>query len=308
MKRSNFAYFLPLALVSLARAQGTVQDLWNLPDYPDYTTFFTAGETVNISWQPGLVSQFPYFCGDCDILNVDLWLTASAYTRRLGAGLDVNRTMWFNWTINLDNEDIEESSDWTLRFLPADVQWGDNDQEISSAKFNINPAPEEDEDEPSSSSTPSPTPTATTLPGTPSATTPGDSGNNNDSDDSLSTGAKAGIGVGAGAGGLIIIALAFLLWRRLRALPAHKAPGADNIAGVYNDLHHPPPPGPEIRQPEEYFAGAGMVKPPPTGFAVPSTPPTELHGDAAAEMDAGADGQRVPAELDAGTHETGARR
>jgi hypothetical protein len=84
MKRSNLAYFLPVALVPLARAQGTVQDLWNLPDYPDYTTFFTAGETVNISWQPGLVDQFPYFCSDCDILNVDLWLTASAYTRRLG--------------------------------------------------------------------------------------------------------------------------------------------------------------------------------------------------------------------------------
>ncbi|CEL08365.1 hypothetical protein ASPCAL11516 [Aspergillus calidoustus] len=305
MKRSSLTHFLPLALVPLARAQGTVQDLWNLPDYPDYTTFFTAGDTVNISWQPGLVDQFPYFCGDCDILNVDLWLTASAYTRRLGAGLDVNRTMWFNWTINLDNQDVEESRDWTLRFLPADVQWGDNDQEISSAKFNINPAPEEDE--PSSSSTPLPTSTTATVPGTPSATTPGDSGNGDDSDDSLSTGAKAGIGVGAGAGGLIIVALAFLLWRRLRALPAHKAPGADNTAGAYNDLHHPPPPGVETQQPEGYFAGAGMAKP-PAAFAGPPAPLSELHGDAATEMDAGADGQRVPAELDAGTQETGAQR
>jgi hypothetical protein len=198
--------------------------------------------------------------------------------------------MWFNWTINLDNEDVEESSDWTLRFLPADVQWGENDQEISSAKFNINPAPEEDE--PSSSPTPSPTPTATTLTGAPSATTPGDSGDNDDSDDSLSTGAKAGIGVSAGAGGLIIIALAFLLWRRLRALPAQ---GADNTAGAYNNLHHPPPPGAETQQPEGYFAGAGMAKPPPAVFAVPPAPLSELHGDAAAEMDAGADGQRTPA-------------
>ncbi|KAL2854220.1 hypothetical protein BJY01DRAFT_42835 [Aspergillus pseudoustus] len=304
MKRINIAYFMPLALAPLARAQGTVQDLWNLPDYPDYTTFFTAGETVNISWQPGLVSQFQFFCADCDILNVDLWLTASAYTRRLGAGLDVSRTRWFNWTINLDNDDVETSRDWTLRFLPANVQWGGTDQEISSAKFNINPAPEEEE--PSSTPSPSSTPPATTLPGTPSATTPGDSGDNNGGD-SLSTGAKAGIGVGVSAGGLIIIALAFLLWRRLRALPAHKAPGAGN-AGVYNDLHHPPPPGAEVQQPEGYFVAAPMAKPPPAAFVVPSAPPSELHGDAAAEMDAGSDGQRAPVELDARAHNTGAPR
>ncbi|KAL3465302.1 hypothetical protein BJX64DRAFT_61717 [Aspergillus heterothallicus] len=298
MKRTNLACFLPLALAPLARAQGTVQDLWNLPDYPDYTTFFTAGETVNISWQPGLVDQFQFFCSDCDILNVDLWLTASAYTRRLGAGLDVNRTMWFNWTIKLDNDDVEASSDWTLRFLPADIQWGENDEEISSAKFNINPAPEEEE--PSSTSSPSPTPTTTTPPGSPSSTTPGDSGNN-DGSDSLSTGAKAGIGVGVSAGGLIIIALAFLLWRRLRALPAHKAPTAAT-AGVYNALHHPPAPGAEAQQPGGYFAAAPMTKPPPAAFAAPSAPPSELHGDAAAEMDAGTDGQRAPAELDSGTY------
>ncbi|KAL2802639.1 hypothetical protein BJX63DRAFT_104159 [Aspergillus granulosus] len=301
MKTTSFAYFLPLALAPLVRAQGTVQDLWNLPDYPDYTSFFTSGETVNISWQPGLIDQFEFFCPDCDVNNVDLWLTASAYTRRLGAGLDINRTMWFNWTINLGNNDVEASSDWTLRFLPANIQWGDNDQEISSAKFTINPAPEEEE--PSSTSTssssPTPTPTPTTLPGLPTATSPGDSGDSNDSD-SLSTGAKAGIGVGVGAGGLIIIALAFLLWRRLRALPAQKAPGADN---AYNDLHHPPPPGAETQQPEGYLAAASMAKPPPAAFVVPSAPPSELHGDAATEMDAGADGQRAPVELDAGTHD-----
>ncbi|KAL2870049.1 uncharacterized protein BJX67DRAFT_378597 [Aspergillus lucknowensis] len=310
MKRTQLGQFLPLAFLPLAKAK-TVQDLWNLPDYPDYTTNFTAGTSVNISWQHDLVGQFQFFCEDCDVTNVDLWLTGSSYTRKLEgaslhflsaslvsftrayvfdprsqsslAGVNVNTTSSYNWTIGLSNDDVEASTDWTLRFLPADIQWGVNNQEISSAKFNINPRPPQS----SPTASPSPSPTAT------SPANPGD-----EEDGGLSTGAKAGIGVGVGAGGLIIIALAFLLWRRLRALPDHKTPGAAAAAG-YNDLYHPPPPG-EIQQyqAQEGFYAPPLVKTPPA----PPAPPSELHGDAARELDAGTDGQRAPVELDASTH------
>ncbi|KAL2831791.1 hypothetical protein BDW59DRAFT_125268 [Aspergillus cavernicola] len=290
----NLVTFLPLALLPLVRGQGTVQDLWNLPVAPDYTTNFTAGTSVNISWSSGLVQNFAGYCEDCDVTDVDLWLTSSEYYRRLEPGVNVNTTFSYNWTINIDADDVATSTDWTLRFLPADVAWGENDQEISSSKFNIDPAPEEP------SPTPSPSPSSSSTP-TPTATTlPGDSGSG--SDDSLSTGAKAGIGVGVSAGGLIIIALAFLLWRRLRSLPAKAPDDTAAAAGAYSDFHHPPPPADGIHQlpgAEGYFA-APMAKPPV------SAPPSELPVDDTrvvngGELDAGADGQRVPVELDAST-------
>ncbi|KAL3479004.1 hypothetical protein BJX99DRAFT_95063 [Aspergillus californicus] len=290
--RPNFSYLLPLALLPLAKAQNTVQDLWNLPDYPDYTTNFTAGTSVNISWQYQLVTQFAYFCEDCDVSDVDLWLTSTGYYRRLEAGMDVNTTRSYNWTINIDAEDVASSREWTLRFLPADIAWGDNDQEISSAKFNIDPA--------AVSPSPTSTPTSSTTTTVPTATTTEDP-DSGSSDESLSTGAKAGIGVGVGAGGLIIIALAFLLWRRLRALPA-KGGSPNGAAGAYNDLHHPPPPGDGIHQvhgAEGYF-GAPVMKAVP----VAPVPLSELPGDSnARELDAGVDSQVPPAELDGSQYE-----
>jgi hypothetical protein len=76
--------FVPwAALLPLVRAEGTVQDLWNSPQYPDYTTNYTAGTTIEISWQHALAYQFQYFCESCDITNVDLWVTGSSYTRKL---------------------------------------------------------------------------------------------------------------------------------------------------------------------------------------------------------------------------------
>ncbi|KAL4872274.1 hypothetical protein BDV12DRAFT_183219 [Aspergillus spectabilis] len=282
----SFASFLPLALLPLARAQGTVQDLWDSPEYPDYTTNYTAGTTVEISWQPALATQFQFFCEDCDITNVDLWVTGTSYTRKLESGVNVNTTTSYEWEINISDEDVEASLEWTFRFLPADVSWADNDQEISSAKFNLNPRP----NTPTPSPTPSPTTTSTGGPADPTAPQPADP-NTPSEGDSLSTGAKAGIGVGVSAGGLIIIALAFLLWRRLRALPP-KGTAADPAAGAYNDLHHPPPPGDE---------GHGFYAPPPAFKAAPPAPLSELAGVEARELDAGTDSQRPPAELDGGS-------
>ncbi|KAI9374403.1 hypothetical protein BJX61DRAFT_308389 [Aspergillus egyptiacus] len=277
---------LSLVLLPWVGAQNTVQDLWNLPDYPDYTSSFTAGSTVNISWQDALVTQFAPFCPDCNINNVDLWLTSSDYYRKLESGINLTETNYYLWTVNIDDNDVENSSDWTLRFLPADVAWGSQNQEISSAKFNLDPAPE-----PSPSPTPTPTSTATTTTkseqtNTTSPTT--DPNPANSDDGGLSTGAKAGIGVGVGVGGLILIALAFFLWRRLRALPAQ---GPDATVGG------PPPMGGEMYGTSEYFAGPPMAKSAP----VPPRPPTELPGDSnASELDAGEDARRPPAELDAG--------
>ncbi|KAL4902617.1 hypothetical protein BDW74DRAFT_180719 [Aspergillus multicolor] len=299
----NLVRLVPLAvLLPLARAEGTVQDLWNSPQYPDYTTNYTAGTTIEISWQHALASQFQYFCESCDITNVDLWVTGSSYTRKLEAGVNVNESTSYEWTINLDDADVESSTEWTFRFLPADVSWGDNQEEISSAKFNLLP----DSDSSSSSTTTSTsTSTSTTTTSTTSTTTTSsptadptstapenatdgnDTTSESDSDsDGLSTGAKAGIGVGVSAGFIILAALAFLLWRRIKALPNTKATGPEGANGGYSQAH------------QGYFADPAMVK---SMHATPATvhPMTELAGDHAGEMDAGVDSQRPPVELDA---------
>lgn len=81
--RWNLVQILPLAFLPLVEAAGTVQDLWESPQYPDYTTTYTAGTTIKVSWDPDLVTQFAFFCKDCDVSNVDLWLTGTSYTRKL---------------------------------------------------------------------------------------------------------------------------------------------------------------------------------------------------------------------------------
>ncbi|RDW81683.1 uncharacterized protein DSM5745_05240 [Aspergillus mulundensis] len=305
----NLARLVPLAvLLPLARAEGTVQDLWNSPQYPDYTTNYTAGTTIEISWQHALATQFQFFCESCDITNVDLWVTGSSYTRKLEAGVNVNESTSYEWTINLDDADVEASTEWTFRFLPADVSWGDNQEEISSAKFNLLPKSDS-----SSSSTTTSTSTSTTSTSTaaststststttttsptadPTSTTPenatdsdGTTSESNSNNDGLSTGAKAGIGVGVSAGFIILAALAFLLWRRIRALPNTKATGPEGANGGYSQAH------------QGYFADPAMAK--SMHAAPPATvvPMSELAGDHAGEMDAGVDSQRPPVELDA---------
>ncbi|KAL5336713.1 hypothetical protein BJX70DRAFT_266481 [Aspergillus crustosus] len=276
----TLASFLLLALLSLARARGTVQDLWNSPDYPDYTTNYTTGTTVEVSWEHTLADQFQFFCEECDITNVDLWVTGSDYTRKLESGINVNTTLSYEWNITLSDEDAEASLDWTFRFLPADVAWGDNSEEISSAKFNLSPRPD----------TPSPTPSPTSTGGPSDPTSPAPADPNPPEDSGLSTGAKAGIGVGVSAGGLILIALAFFLWRRRRTLTP-KGGAADPTTGAYNHLHTLPPPSDE---------GDGYFAPPVMAKATPGAPLSELAGDDARELDAGVDSQRPPVELDGG--------
>ncbi|KAL4922987.1 uncharacterized protein BDV17DRAFT_30953 [Aspergillus undulatus] len=308
--RRSLIEFVPLALLPLARAEGTVQDLWNSPQYPDYTTNYQAGTTITISWQHDLATQFQFFCEDCDITNVDLWLTGSSYTRKLESGVNVNESTSYRWNINLSNEDVDASTDWTFRFLPADVSWGDNDQEISSAKFNLNPSDDDDDttssttttSTSSTTTTESPTSTTTSTTTTPPAATetPEDSEPEDPDDNGLSTGAKAGIGVGVGAGFIILAALAFLLYRRFKALP--KNPGAEAAAGGYNNIKgSPPPPGDEYGQEGAGYFAPAMAKTMPVPMQT-YTPVSELHGDVAREMDAGVDAQRPPAELDGGSY------
>ncbi|KAL4786667.1 hypothetical protein BJX76DRAFT_355023 [Aspergillus varians] len=166
---------------------------------------------------------------------------------------------------------------------------GTQNQEISSAIFDINPKPAESS---SSSATSSPTHDSTTQP---TSTTPADS-------NGLFTGAKARIGVGVSAGGLIIIALAFFLWRRSKALQNAKAPGRV-IAGGYNDIRHPPPlsdeHSPAHPGAEGYFTPVIVKVPPPKSV---SAPLSELPGNEAAELDGGSAIQLPPVELDASTH------
>lgn len=221
--------------------------------------------------------------------------------------MDVNKTTSYEWPINLDDSDIEASTEWTFRFLPADASWGTNDQEISSAKFNLDPRPST-----SSSATPSPTPDPTST--TSASSTPAATETNSDDADpdegnssTLSTGAKAGVGVGVGAGGLIIIALAFLLWKHMRALKASKAAGPGTVGGYSNINHYPPPSdgysqGNHIPQGQEGYFAPPMTKTAPLASSVTtgSVALTELPGsENAREMDAGADAQRPPVEMDA---------
>lgn len=211
--------------------------------------------------------------------------------------MDVNTTTSYEWAINLDDSDIEDSTEWTFRFLPADASWGSNDQEISSAKFNIDPRPSAS----SSSATPSPTPDPTSKTSTPSApaateTNSTDADQDDGGSSTLSTGAKAGVGVGVGAGGLIIIALAFLLWKRMRALKASKAAGPETVGG-YSNINQYPSPG------DGYFAPPKTKTAPlESSVTARSVALTELPGDEnAREMDAGRDAQRPPVEMDAST-------
>ncbi|KAL4883737.1 hypothetical protein BJY04DRAFT_184262 [Aspergillus karnatakaensis] len=293
------ASLLPLALLPLARAQ-TVQDLWNSPDYPDYTTNYTAGETVEISWERALATQFQFFCEECDISGVDLWVTASDYSSRLAAGINVNTTLSYDWDIDLSDSDVEANIDWTFRFLPADAPWGSGSQEISSAKFNLLTRPETPSPTPTpTSSTTSTTTTSTNGPTAtddPTTTPTPDPDPASGSDDGLSTGAKAGIGVGVSAGALILIALAFLLWRRFRALPPKAGAAA---GGPYNNLQHAPP----SDGGSHYVQGQGYYAPPPVvdKNKVAPVPLSELQGGYnVRELDAGVDAQRPPAELDGG--------
>ncbi|KAL3438715.1 hypothetical protein BDV09DRAFT_95427 [Aspergillus tetrazonus] len=281
------------ALLPLVRAEGTVQDLWNSPQYPDYTTSYTAGTTIEISWQHALSYQFQYFCESCDITNVDLWVTGSSYTRKLEAGMNVNETTSYEWTINLDDADVEASTQWTFRFLPADVSWGDNQEEISSARFNLLPRSDSSSTTTSTTtSTSTSTSTTTTTTSNPSATpttesaTDGESSSTENHNDGLSTGAKAGIGVGVSAGAIILAALAFLLWRRIKALPSTNAVGPEGPNGGYSQVH------------QGYFADPPMVKAAPEPVSSVVAPMSELAGDHAGEMDAGADARRPPVELD----------
>ncbi|KAL4744191.1 hypothetical protein BDV11DRAFT_4639 [Aspergillus similis] len=289
--------FVPwAALLPLVRAVGTVQDLWNSPQYPDYTTNYTAGTTIEISWQHALAYQFQFFCEDCDITNVDLWVTGSSYTRKLEAGVNVNESTSFEWTINLDDADVEASTEWTFRFLPADVSWGDNQEEISSAKFNLLPRSDSSSSTTTSTTTSTSTSTSTstrTATSTPNATPITESATDDGStssdhhNDGLSTGAKAGIGIGVSAGAIILAALAFLLWRRIKALPSAEAVRAEGPNGGYSQVH------------QGYFADVPMVKAVPEPEPAMFAPMSELAGDHAGEMDAGVDAQRPPVELDA---------
>jgi hypothetical protein len=204
--------------------------------------------------------------------------------------MNVNETTSYEWTINLDNADVEASTQWTFRFLPADVSWGDNQEEISSARFNL--LPRSDSSSTTTSSTSTSTSSSTTATSNPNATpttdsaTDGESSSTENHNDGLSTGAKAGIGVGVSAGAIILAALAFLLWRRIKALPSTNAVGPEGPNGGYSQVH------------QGYFADPPMVKAAPVPASGVVAPMSELAGDHAGEMDAGADARRPPVELD----------
>ncbi|KAL5044934.1 hypothetical protein BDW71DRAFT_208802 [Aspergillus fruticulosus] len=272
----NLVKFVPLAaLLPLAMAEGTVQDLWNSPQYPDYTTNYTAGTTIEISWQHALASQFQFYCEDCDIR---MWIS----------GVNLNKSTSYEWTINLDDADVEASTEWTFRFLPADISWGDNQEEISSAKFHLLPR-SISSSLPTTTSTTTSTSSSTSTSTTTTTSTPDATPASENATDGLSTGAKAGIGIGVGAGAIILTVLAFLLCRRIKALPNTTAVGPEGADGDggYSQVH------------QGYFVDSPVVKATPKPVSARVAPMSELVGDHAGEMDAGVDAQPPPVELDA---------
>ncbi|KAL4989820.1 hypothetical protein BDW68DRAFT_175576 [Aspergillus falconensis] len=267
----NLVKFVPLAaLLPLAMAEGTVQDLWNSPQYPDYTTNYTAGTTIEISWQHALASQFQFYCEDCDIR---MWICGLRGVAIL-ASLKTTRT--------------SRPQQNGFRFLPADISWGDNQEEISSAKFHLLPR-SISSSLPTTTSTTTSTSSSTSTSTTTTTSTPDATPASENATDGLSTGAKAGIGIGVGAGAIILTVLAFLLCRRIKALPNTTAVGPEGADGDggYSQVH------------QGYFVDSPVVKATPKPVSARVAPMSELVGDHAGEMDAGVDAQPPPVELDA---------
>ncbi|KAL4863549.1 hypothetical protein BDV12DRAFT_206392 [Aspergillus spectabilis] len=294
--------FLPLLLVQLAGAI-TVQDLWVFPRAPDFSSDITTGTTIQIRWQQELTNVFSTYCTQCDTTDVDLWLTGSNYDSKLkgtngvcrgSGGINVQTTLSYSWTVNLNASIIKSSPDWSVRFLPSGSVWnGTGGQEVTSPQFNILAPPQ-------TSSTTSPTSTTTTGTTTASSTsatatspwpavTSATANNNN----SLSSGAKAGVSVGAAVGGIFIIALFIFFWRKIRAIKSPIPP-----IQVASDSSIYPAPG-------HHTSGHYMeVQQVPVGGNymtefVAKKNPSELPVADRLEMDAGLDGQRRPFELDA---------
>ncbi|KAL4977724.1 hypothetical protein BDW66DRAFT_149753 [Aspergillus desertorum] len=209
-------------------------------------------------------SNFSY-CEDCDVTNVDLWVTESSYARKLGAGVDVNKSTSYEWVISLNGADVEASTQGTFRFLPADVSWGDNQEEISSAKFNLFPRSNSTSSLRTTSTAASTSTSTTGATSTSENATGSNSTSTNDSD-GLSTGAKAGIGVGVGASAIILAALAFLLWRRIKALLNTKAVEPEGADGGYSQVH------------QVYFLDSPTVKATPQPVSARVASMSELAG------------------------------
>jgi hypothetical protein len=136
-----------------------------------------------------------------------------------------------------------------------------------------------------SSSTP--TSNSTTATSQPTSTSP-----QSKDDNGLSPGAKAGAGVGAAVGAVVFMALLIFLWRkawkhRQRTRGIHGAPDE----GVYMSPDQHGSDGPaNAWQPamyENFTSRPALAK-----------APSELPTAGPSEMDAGADGQRGPIELD----------
>jgi hypothetical protein len=197
------------------------------------------------------------------------------------AGINVEKTFSFSWSVDLNTSSIEASPDWSFRVLPSGAIWnGTGGQEIFSSQFTILESPKTS----TTSSTSSATSTATTSNSTTATSEPTTISTPSNDGNGLSSGAKAGVGVGVAVGAVVLVALLMFFWRKVmarrqRTRGIHEAP--DGSVYISPD-HRKSRQLAQLRQPpmdEDYLSRPTLAK-------VPS------------EIDAGADGQRNPLELD----------
>jgi hypothetical protein len=226
-----------------------ISDYWL---HPRWDETVVNGSRYDIAWTADLASAFPLYCASCDTAKVDLCVQPYSTRNwnlnlaskcvpapvvicrltRLTGGININERHQYTWTIDIPAEDVKDTNDLVLRFIPFGGSC-DGDEEISSPRFSIEAA-----------AASSPTATVTSKSTTTSASSASISTNiskntTSSSPDApsatmtdtpaasalpatagLSTGAKAGIGVGVGLAAVLLLS-ALLLFIKVRRSREH---------------------------------------------------------------------------------------
>lgn len=71
----------------------TVQEDWTNPESPDYTTTFTNGDTVTLSWTSYLYDDFSKYCASCDPESANLWVESGDYSHQIASPLPLFKSI-----------------------------------------------------------------------------------------------------------------------------------------------------------------------------------------------------------------------
>jgi hypothetical protein len=245
-----FVHILILLCIGLA-LRGSSQGISDYWLHPRWDETVVNGSRYDIVWTADLASAFPLYCASCDTAKVDLcvqpystrnWnlnlaskcvpaLVVTCCLTPVTGGINIKERHQYTWTIDIPAEDVKDTNDLVLRFIPFGGSC-DGDEEISSPRFSIEAAaassPTATVASKSTTTSPSPlttsmntskntttsaeVPTMTTTDTPAASTSPATAG--------LSTGAKAGIGVGVGLAAVLLLS-ALLLFLKVRKSREH---------------------------------------------------------------------------------------